>query len=124
MACNPDFFVVRIDEFRGISVDRFRFAASIRTLDRKFHVDSSMASKEESATREKEREQLQFFVIFRLPIFVFGLSGSKFPVIRQTNGLRPRVSTYMLFVVLVDVSQIFDNFFIGEIFERLLPSKC
>lgn len=60
MACNPDFFVVRIDEFRGTSVDRFRFAASTRTSDRKFPEDSSVASKEESATREREREQLQF----------------------------------------------------------------
>lgn len=44
LACSPDSFVVKTSEFHGISADHFRYVASIRTSNRKFHVDNSAAS--------------------------------------------------------------------------------
>lgn len=67
MACNPDFFVVKINEFHEISVDQFHFVANIRSLNRKFHVDNSTASMEESKEnneKNKNNRMLEMFFSF------------------------------------------------------------
>lgn len=59
MVYNPNFFVVRINEFHGILVDHFHYVASIHTSNRIFLADNLVAS-------VVKPKFIFFFLIFKI----------------------------------------------------------